>query len=102
MISSLVGVWELVSDSEKGLWIFTDTHFSFTCNRQDRRLGHAGTYRTEGNHLHLSRFVSTPPNSVTQVTMEFQHDGDLLTTTMLTEGNLLPVGQSDTFRKISG
>jgi hypothetical protein len=100
MSSPITGVWELVSDTDKAMWIFTASHFSYVSNRQEGR-GHAGTYRTEGHHLHLTRFVSAPRTAVTQVTMEFQRDGERLTTRLLTEGNAVPVGHMDTFRRIA-
>jgi hypothetical protein len=95
-----MGVWELVSDTDKALWIFTEAHFSYVSNRQEGR-GHAGTYRTEGDHLRLTRLVSMPTTPVTQLTMEFQRNGDILTTRLLTEGNAVPVGHMDTFHRIT-
>ena len=100
MPSPIMGVWELVSDSDKALWLFTEDYFSYISNRQESRLGHAGAYQIEGNHLQLTRILSTPTNSVTELTMEFQRDGDLLTVRLLTDGNALPVGHRDTYRRI--
>jgi hypothetical protein len=101
MPSPITGVWELVSDTDKALWIFTETHFGYVSERQQGRRGFAGTYSTEGHRLHITRLVSTPTDASTILTLEFQRDGDTLTTRILDTGRMLPVGHIDTYRKVS-
>ena len=96
MPSPLKGVWELVSDDEgKVLWMFSDTHFGYVSTRLGGR-GYIGTYITEGNHLHMTRMLSTPTNPVTTLTVEFQRDGDTLTIKVIDEGAIVNVGHVDT------
>jgi hypothetical protein len=100
MASPLVGVWELVSDDEKAILIFTETHLSGVFERTNTRRGIASTYTIDGNRLRVNRLVDTATNVNPQGEIEFQIEGETMTWTLLTPGTVSPVGHVDVWRKI--
>ena len=100
MSSLLAGAWELVSDSENGIAVFTDTHYNLTFAAKNRArfvtdeptdaeaaeayrtLGTAaGTYEISGTTMIFHRIVNRNPNwTEKDVHWEFSIDGDQLTT----------------------
>jgi hypothetical protein len=100
MASPLVGVWELVSETNKSLWIFTETYHAGAIVRQGVRQGIAGPYTLEGTHFHSALFISVVAD-VTTTDQDIHREGDLFTTKMLTPGTLVPTGQEFVYCKIS-
>ena len=99
MASPLVGVWELISDDEKAIFICTETHMCVVVERTNSRRGFAGTYTVDGNRIHPSILVDTAIDADPPV-QEFQIDGDIMTLTFITAGTVSPVGHVDKFRRI--
>ena len=102
MTSPLAGAWEPVDDSYKGLFVFTDTHYSHAfmqtgrTNFQDENnptdaeaadayktmTAGAGTYTFEGNRLTISEDMNRVPNGAGRPgTWEVSLEGDVLTST---------------------
>ena len=100
MASPLVGVWELVSDDEKAIRIFTETHACAVYERTNTRRGMASTYTVDGNRLRFNHLVDTATNANPQGEAEFQIEGETMTWTLLTAGTVSPVGHVDRWRKI--
>ena len=100
MASPLVGVWELVSDDEKAIRIYTETHTCAVYERTNTRRGFASTYTIDGNRLHHNILVDTATNANQQAVLEFQIDGNSMTMTLITGGTVSPVGHVDRWRKI--
>ncbi len=100
MASPLVGVWELVSDDEKGLGVYTETHLFAVVERTTIRRGIASTYTFDGNRVRLNLLVDTATNASRQIEYEVQIEGDTATLTYLTSGTVIPAGHVERWRKI--
>ncbi len=100
MASPLVGVWELISDDEKAIRIFTETHCCVVYERTNTRRGIASTYTVDGNRIRYDILVDTTTDANLQTTVEFRIDGDIMTHTLVTGGTVSPVGHVDYFRRI--
>ena len=99
MNSPLAGAWELVSDTQNGIAVFTDTHYNITWGAKDRAKFKvdeptdaeaaeayrtlstaAGTYEVSGTTLILHRTVNRNPNwTGKDAHWEVSIDGDQLT-----------------------
>jgi len=101
MASPFAGVWELVSETEKSISILTDTHFCAVGERTNTRRGIAGTYTIEGNRARYTIAVDTATNAPPQFELEFQRDGETLTSTLISGHSVLPAGHVDVWRKIA-
>jgi hypothetical protein len=97
--SQLAGAWELVSDTQIGIAVFTDTYFNITITAKDRRpfkaaeptdaeateayrtlSTAAGTYDISGTTLILHRTVNRNPSwTGKDAHWEVSIDGDQLT-----------------------
>ena len=97
--SQLAGAWELVSDTQNGIAVFTETYFNMTITAKDRQpfkadeptdaeaaaayrtlSTAAGTYKISGMTLILHRTVNRNPNwTGKDVHWEVGMDGDRLT-----------------------
>lgn len=104
MNSQLAGAWELVSDTQNGIAVFTDTYFNMTIMAKDRQpfkadeptdaeaaeayrtlSTAAGTYEISGATMILHRTVNRNPNwTGKDVHWEVSIDGN-----QLTAGNLV-------------
>jgi hypothetical protein len=101
MPSPIAGVWELVSNTEKALWIFGETHHGAVFEREQGRRGLTATYTVEDNRTHSSILVDTAPNFRTTGAFEFQCGAHALTTTLIDPGTVSPAGHVDHWRKVS-
>lgn len=99
MASPLAGAWELQSDTEVGLALFTDTHFSMSLSDRDRPAFASddptdaeaaeafrtlqcagGTYEIRGSTLVFHRLVNRHPNwTGRDYRWDYRLDGDRLT-----------------------
>jgi hypothetical protein len=97
--SQLAGAWELVSDTQNGIAVFTDTYFNITITAKDRQpfkadeptdaeaaeayrtlSTAAGTYEISGTTLILHRKVNRNPSwTGKDAYWEVSIDGDRLT-----------------------
>ena len=99
MSSPLVGAWELISDTEEGIAVFTDTHYSFIFQNKNRKpypedssddaaeleayrthQSQGGTYKHSGTSLTLGReFCRHPGRSGRLFDVEIALQGDTFT-----------------------
>ena len=99
MSSPLAGAWKLVSDTQNGIAVFTDTHYNITWAAKSRTkfkvdeptdaeaavayralATAAGTYDITGTTVVLHRVVNLNPNwTGKDVHWEYSIDGDRLT-----------------------
>ena len=80
MASPLVGAWELVSDTEEGVLVFSDSHYSMVWQEKNRKpypvdsptdadeleayrthQSQAGTYQVSGSKMTVGREISRHP-----------------------------------------
>lgn len=101
MPSPIAGVWELVSDTEKAFAVTTETHQSVVFERTQVRRGIIATYTLEGNRVQSTLLVDTAVNAPPSAALEFQRDGDTITTTLATPGRVSPAGHIDRWRKLA-
>ena len=99
MASPIVGAWELVSNTEEGIAVFTDTHYSFIFQNKNRKpypedssddaaelaayrthQSQGGTYKLSGSSLSLGReFCRHPGRSGRPMSAEMTPEGDTFT-----------------------
>jgi len=116
---SIVGAWELVSDSRVAIAIFTGSHYAFVGAAKDRRPSTgdqatpdealealnscpalSGTYTVSGSRITQIRVANTRPNlSVRPAIVDYTIDGDILTSTGVSGGAAAP-GAVDTWRRL--
>ena len=116
---SIVGAWELVSDSRVAIAIFTDSHYAFVGAPKDRRRSAgnqatpdealealnacpalAGTYTVSGSRITQIRVANTRPNlSGRPAVVDYTIDGDTLTSTGVSGGAAAP-GAVNTWRRL--
>ena len=117
MASPLVGAWELISDSEEGIAVFTDTHYSFIFQDKNRKRypedssndaaeleayrthqSQGGTYKVSDSSLAFGReFCRHPGRSGRTLDAEITFQGD-----MFTFGGVgQPTSQGRTWRRVS-
>ncbi len=102
MTSPLLGVWELVSDKDKGLRIFVEGNNATVIIRgADRRRGFISVYSVQGNRMEANILIDTATTAPPTGTLEFERDGDTLTLHALTPGAIAAAGQVDVWRKVS-
>jgi hypothetical protein len=101
MALPLVGVWELMSDEEKAIRIYTETHAGAVFERTNTRRGMVSTYTVNGNRIHHNMLIDTATDASPQTVMEFQIDEDIMISTLVTGGTVSPVGHVDRWRKIA-
>lgn len=77
MASPLIGVWELISDDDKGLAVYTETHLLVVLERTTSRRGMASTYTVDGSRVRLHSLVDTATNASPQAEYEFQIESDV-------------------------
>ena len=115
---SIVGAWELVSDSSVGVLIYTGSHYAAVMAPKDRQRSSgeratpdealeairscqalAGTYTVSGSRITHVRIANTRPelSGHTNVT-DYTIDGDTLTHTVVS-GGAAASGSSLTFRR---
>jgi len=116
---SIVGAWELVSDSRVAIAIFTGSHYAFVGAPKDRRRSAgnqatpdealealnacpalAGTYTVSGSRITQIRVANTRPNlSGRPAVVDYTIDGDTLTSTGVSGGAAAP-GAVNTWRRL--
>ena len=116
---SIVGAWELVSDSRVAIAIFTGSHYAFVSAPKDRRRSAgnqatpdealealnacpalAGTYTVSGSRITQIRVANTRPNlSGRPAVVDYTIDGDTLTSTGVSGGAAAP-GAVNTWRRL--
>ena len=116
---SIVGAWELVSDSRVAIAIFTGSHYAFVGAPKDRRRSAgdhatpdealealnacpalAGTYTVSGPRITQIRVANTRPNlSGRPAVVDYTIDGDTLTSTGVSGGAAAP-GAVNTWRRL--
>jgi len=116
---SIVGAWELVSDSRVAIAIFTGSHYAFVGAPKDRRRSAgnqatpdealealnacpalAGTYTVSGSRITQIRVANTRPNlSGRPSVVDYTIDGDTLTSTGVSGGAAAP-GAVNTWRRL--
>jgi hypothetical protein len=101
MASPLVGVWELTSDTEKAIHVYTETHAGAVFERTSTRRGMVSTCTVEGNRVHHAILVDTAIDANPQIITECQIDGDTMTSILVTGGTVSPAGHVDRWRKIA-
>src|SRR5215207_5029083 len=99
MSALLAGAWELVSNTQNGIAVFTDIHFHMTLTAKSRKKFKAeeptdveaaeayrtlstaaGTYKIAGTTMTLHRIVNRNPNWTGEdVHWDFRIDGEQLT-----------------------
>ena len=119
MASPIVGAWEMVSDVDQGVVVFTDTHFSLVVmpkNRQRSTGGEptpaeamesyqtvralAGTYTISGSTATLKRVANLRADTVgMDAVMEFSVQGDRMTLKAIS-GASRATGQEMVWRKV--
>lgn len=117
MASPLVGAWELISDTEEGIAIFTDTRYTFIFQDKNRKSypedtsddaaeleayrthqSQGGTYEVSGSSLTLGReFCRHPGRSGHTLDAEVTFQGDTFTFGRPGE----PASQGRTWTKVS-
>jgi len=116
----LVGAWELVSDSDVGIRIYTGSHYavlSMPMNRK-RAAGNqatpdealaaldscpalAGTYTLSGSRITHTRLANSRPHlSGRTLLVDHTIQGDNMTTTQVSGG--VTVGSSSSHRRVGG
>lgn len=102
MPSPLMGVWELISDTDNGIRIFTETHNATIFMRQNnRRRGFISVYTVEDHRVEATFLLDTATTVPTSGALEFQRDEDTLTLHALTPGAATPAGHIDVWHKVS-
>ena len=116
---SIVGAWELVSDSRVAIAIFIGSHYAFVGAPKDRRRSDgnqatpdealealnacpalAGTYTVSGSRITQIRVANTRPNlSGRPAVVDYTIDGDTLTSTGVSGGAAAP-GAVNTWRRL--
>jgi len=116
---SIVGAWELVSDSRVAIAIFTGSHYAFVGAPKDRRRSAgnqatpdealealnacpalAGTYTVSGSRITQIRVANTRPSlSGRPAVVNYTIDGDNLTSTGVSGGAAAP-GAVNTWRRL--
>ena len=96
MSSSIVGAWQLVSDTREGFMVFTDQRFNIYAGVEDQRLvqnaaseealtartvhGSGGTYQSDGSTAMLHyRVTAVPGYADREVEIAFDLEGAELT-----------------------
>ena len=99
MVSSLAGAWERVSDTEEGIAVFTDSHYSLILQNKNRKQydednpddaseleayrthqSQGGTYKLSGNSITLGReFCRHPGRSGIILEWDIVLEGDTMT-----------------------
>jgi len=100
MTSSLVGVWERVSDDRKALGVYTETHLFVLSEQTTTRNGFAATYTFDGKRVRANVLIATDTNTNRQIEYEVQFEGDIVTVTLFTPGTDSPTGDISKWRKI--
>ena len=116
----LVGAWELVSDSNVGIRIYTGSHYAMLGAPKNRKRAAgnqatpdealaalnscpalAGTYTLSGSRIILTRLANSRPHLSGQ-TLLVDHtiQGDNMTTTQVSGG--VTVGSSSSHRRVGG
>ena len=116
---SIVGAWELVSDSRVAIAIFTGSHYAFVGAAKGRRPSAgdqatpdealealnscpalSGTYTVSGSRITQIRVANTRPNlSGRPAVVDYTIDGDTLTSTGVSGGAAAP-GAVNTWRRL--
>ena len=119
MASPLTGAWEMVSDVDQGVVVFTDTHFSLVVMPKNRQRSTnsepspeeamesyqtvralAGTYTTSGSTATMKRVANSRADTVgLNAVMEFGIQGDRLTLKPIS-GTSRATGQEMMWRKV--
>lgn len=100
MTSSLIGVWERVSDDVKALGVYTETHLFVLREQTSARNGFAATYTFDGKRVCANVLIATDTNANRQIEYEVQIEGDTATVTLFTPGTDTPTGDSSKWRKV--
>lgn len=101
MASPLLGVWELISDDEKALLIFTEKHLGGIFQRTQGRRGFIASYTVMGNRFHATALADSSPTAPPEGNLEFQVEDNVMTWKFVTRGEISPSGHVDKFRKIA-
>jgi len=103
----LVGAWELVSDSDAGILIYTGSHYAVALMPKDRRRAAgdqttpdealealltcpalSGTYTVSGSRISHARVANSRPNlSGRPNVVDYTIDGDTMTSTVVSGGS---------------
>ncbi len=117
MASPIAGAWELISDSEEGIAVFTDTHYSFIFQDKSRKTypedgsddaaeleahrthhSQGGTYKVSGSSLAFGReFCRHPGRSGRTLDAEITFQDDTFTFGRAGE----PTSRGRTWRRVS-
>ena len=113
----LLGAWEVVDETRRGILIFTGTHYSIVQRQKERNLPKgdqytpdealealytcgalAGTYTVSGGTLTMERTANTRPESIgVTAVSEFTVEGDTLKSRGISG---IPLGET-TWRRVS-
>ena len=116
----LVGAWELVSDSDVGIRIYTGLHYAVLSMPKNRKRAAgnqatpdealaaldscpalAGTYTFSGSRITLTRLANSRPHLSGQILLvDHTIQGDTMTTTQVSGG--VTVGSSSSHRRVGG
>ena len=119
MSSPIVGAWEVVSDVDQGVGVFTDAHFSLVAMPKNRQRSTsseptpedamesyqtvralAGTYTISGSTVTLKRVANSRADTVgLDAVMEFGTQGDRMTLKAIS-GASRATGQEWVWRKV--
>ena len=117
MASPLIGAWDLVSDTEEGVAVFSDTHYSFIFQNKNRKpypedssddaaeldayrshQSQGGTYEVSGSSLALGRdYCRHPGRSGHTLDAKVTFEGDTFTF----RGADSPASHGRTWRRVS-
>lgn len=100
MTSSLVGVWERISDDGKALGVYTETHLFVVSEQTTAGNGFVATYTFDGKRVRANVLIATDTNTNRQIEYELKIEGDTATITLFTPGTNTPTGDSSKWRKI--
>lgn len=100
MTSPFAGVWQLISNTDTGVTVRTDTHLVHVVNREIITRGFAATYTTHGNRVTHTVLMDTSANAAPQFDIDLKREGDTLTVNRISGTIAIPTGHIDCWRKI--